>query len=271
MIRVAPLLAERNAEALALLERDPYLNVYLSYVLERDALSRRSLVGAFLDNVLIGLAYLGRQIVLAGEEPAAEAFAAYAAGMPRPKAITAPMGLVEIFWDRLPDWHRAARLIRERQPVMAVDAATLQIRNDALVRVRRATLADLKIVSENSAEMIAGELESDPRKHGREFTANIAAMIESELWWIGEYAGEPAFFCHIGAWSQHTAQMQGIWTVPHLRGKGVARAAFSAISARLLEIVPSLSLYVNDFNTAAIALYRSLGYRTVGEFRTILF
>ena len=271
MIRVAPLLAERNAEALALLEREPYLNAYLSYVLERDALSRRSLVGALLDNNLIGLAYLGRQIVLAGERAAAEGFAAYAAGMPRPKAITAPTELVEAFWDRVPDWHRAARLIREHQPVMAVDATTLLARSDSLVSVRRATLADLRIVAENSAEMIAGELESDPRRHGREFTANIAAMIESELWWIGEYVGEPAFFCHIGSWSQHTAQMQGIWTVPHLRGKGIARAAFSAISARLLEIVPSLSLYVNDFNHAAIALYHGLGYRNVGEFRTILF
>ena len=271
MIRVAPLLAERTAEAIALVERDPYLNVYLSYILERDALSRRSLVGAFADRHLIGLAYLGRQIVLAGESAAAEGFAAYAAGMPHPKAITAPANLVEVFWDRLPEWHRAARLIRERQPVMAVDSGTLLVRENARVRVRRATLADLKVVVENSAEMISAELESDPRKHGREFTANIAAMIESDLWWIGEYDGTPAFFCHIGSWSAHTAQMQGIWTVPQLRGKGIAAAAFSAISARLLEIVPSLSLYVNDFNQAAIALYRGLGYREVGEFRTILF
>ncbi|MDH2910260.1 MAG: GNAT family N-acetyltransferase [Candidatus Eremiobacteraeota bacterium] len=271
MIRVAPLLAERDGEALALLEREPHLNVYLSYILERDALSRRSLVGASSGDTLIGLAYLGRQIVLAGERAGAEGIAAFAAAMPHPKAITAPTELVEVLWDRLPDWHRAARLIREHQPVMAVDATTLLVRNDASVSVRRATFADLKIVSENSAEMIAGELESDPRKHGREFTANIASMIDSELWWIGEYLGEEAFFCHIGAWSQHTAQMQGIWTVPHLRGKGIARAAFSAISAQLLEVVPSLSLYVNDFNNAAIALYHGIGYRDVGEFRTILF
>ena len=271
MIRVAPLLAERNADALALLEREPYLNVYLSYILERDALSRRSLVGAFSAGRLIGLAYLGRQIVLAGESAGAEAFAAFAAGIPRPKAITAPTVLVELFWDRLPDWHRSARLIREHQPVMAVDADGLILREDPRIAIRRATLADLKIVEENSAEMIAGELESDPRKHGREFTANIASMIESDLWWIGEYQREPAFFCHVGSWSHLTVQMQGIWTVPHLRGKGIARAAFSAISARLLEIVPSLCLYVNDFNHAAIALYRSLGYREVGEFRTILF
>ncbi len=271
MIRVAPLLAERTAEARALVERDPYLNVYLSYILERDALSRRSLVGAFEEKRLIGLAYLGRQIVLAGEGAGAQGFAAYAAGMPHPKAITAPANLVELFWERRPDWHRAARLIRERQPVMAVDPRTLIVRANPRVRVRRATLADLKTVTENSAEMIANELESDPRKHGREFTANIASMIESDLWWIGEYNETSAFFCHVGSWSAHTAQMQGIWTVPDLRGKGIAAAAFSAISARLLEIVPSLSLYVNDFNHAAIALYRSLGYREVGEFRTILF
>ena len=271
MIRIAPLLAERTEEARALVEREPYLNVYLSYILERDALSRRSLVGAFEEKRLIGLAYLGRQIVLAGESAGAEGFAAFAAGLPHPKAITAPVHLVEVFWDRVPDWHRAARLIRESQPVMAVDSHSLILRENARVSVRRATLADLKIVVENSAAMIANELESDPRKHGREFTANIASMIESNLWWIGEYDGVPAFFCHIGSWSAQTAQMQGIWTLPQLRGKGIAAAAFSAISARLLEIVPSLSLYVNAFNYSAIALYRGLGYREVGEFRTILF
>lgn len=271
MIRVAPLLEEQSAAALALLAEEPHLNVYLMYLLERDALMRRSVVGAVNDEKLVGVAYIGRQIVLAGELAAAEAFAGYSAGIPRPKAITAPTPLVDCFWDRLPAWHRSARLIREHQPVMAVDRSTLKCVHAASVQVRRATLADINVVVKNSGEMIAGELDSDPRLHAAEFEANIRSMIESDLWWLGEYDGEVAFLCHIGSWSSLTAQMQGIWSLPHLRNKGIATAAFSAICNRLLDIVPSLCLYVNDFNYTAIALYERLGYVRVGEFRTILF
>jgi hypothetical protein len=34
---------------------------------------------------------------------------------------------------------------------------------------------------------------------------------------------------------------------------------------------PTLSLYVNDFNEPAIALYERVGFRRAGEFATLLF
>jgi uncharacterized protein len=36
-------------------------------------------------------------------------------------------------------------------------------------------------------------------------------------------------------------------------------------------MVPTLSLYVNDFNAPAITLYRRLGFRDAGELQTIFF
>jgi predicted GNAT family acetyltransferase len=65
--------------------------------------------------------------------------------------------------------------------------------------------------------------------------------------------------------------MQGIWTPKDLRGKGLATAALGAICDRLLTMSPTLSLYVNDFNTPAIALYERVGFETVSEFQTLLF
>jgi predicted GNAT family acetyltransferase len=96
-------------------------------------------------------------------------------------------------------------------------------------------------------------------------------MIEEQLWWVGESLGRLCFFCNIGPWCPKTVQLQGIWTPPEYRGRGLATAALSAICDRLLDDSPELSLYVNDFNEPAIALYRRLGFEVVSEFRTLLF
>jgi hypothetical protein len=96
-------------------------------------------------------------------------------------------------------------------------------------------------------------------------------MIERGLWWVGESGGRTCFFCHVGPESARTAQLQGIWVPPELRGNGLAKSALSQICNRLLEIYPTLSLYVNDFNAPAIALYERTGFKKVAEFQTLLF
>ena len=122
-----------------------------------------------------------------------------------------------------------------------------------------------------SAQMIEHELEYDPRRTSPEFTAGVRAMIERERWWVGERDGRLCFFCSVGPQCDVTAQLQGIWVPPDLRGRGFATASLAAICARLLGNVPTLSLYVNDFNERAIALYRRVGFEHVADFQTLLF
>jgi len=37
------------------------------------------------------------------------------------------------------------------------------------------------------------------------------------------------------------------------------------------DVAPTVSLYVNDYNTRAIAAYHRVGFRQVGTFATVLF
>ncbi len=45
----------------------------------------------------------------------------------------------------------------------------------------------------------------------------------------------------------------------------------AVVSYALAEFAPRVTLYVNDFNTAARATYRRVGFRQVGEVMSVLF
>ena len=70
------------------------------------------------------------------------------------------------------------------------------------------------------------------------------------------------------------AQLTGVWTRPDLRGQGIGAAALAAVvdAVRRDHVGADgiVSLYVNDYNTPALALYRSLGFEQVGLFATVL-
>ena len=67
------------------------------------------------------------------------------------------------------------------------------------------------------------------------------------------------------------AQLQGVWLTPRLRGMGLSVPLIAAVTEQVLATVAeSVSLYVNSYNAAARAAYRTVGFVPVGEFATIL-
>ena len=272
MLRVERV-AGREGDALTLLARDPYENVFITYLLLFSA-SPTTLDSIFvaLDaaNHVRGVAYFARQVVVVGDREAIDTFAQLARSMRGERMIVGRRESVEIYWERVRAWHPAPRHIRNHQPLLVLDRASLN-RCAQHVTVRRARMDEWPSVADSSAQMTQQELEYDPRQTWPQFTANVRKMIERELWWVGESLGRLCFFCNVGPWSAQTMQLQGIWTPPELRGKGLATAAMSAICDRLLNTSPTLSLYVNDYNTPAINLYRRIGFTVVSEFQTLLF
>ncbi len=271
---VQRLVRAHERAALAYLAQAPYDNVFLSWLIASDkSMAARSGLHVYLDlhGAVRGVAFFGRQVVLAAEdEEAVDAFAEVASSFRFERMIVGPRLTVERFWARVSKWHAPPRRVRESQPVLAVHRRTL-VRHPGNVTVRRANASEWEVVAFNSARMIEHELEYDPRSVSAEFNANVRIMIDRGLWWVGEHDGEICFFCNAGPRSEQTMQLQGIWTPEHLRGRGFALQSLGAVCAELLDDVPSLSLYVNAFNEPALRLYARTGFQPAGEFATLLF
>lgn len=219
---------------------------------------------------ICGVGYFGRQVVIAAEPDAVVELARVGATRRGERMIVGPRAQIRAYWDLVGPSHVPPHCVRERQLLLAIERGAVR-GTDAGVRVRPAHSGDVAIVAQNSAQMILGELGYDPRKVHGDFTAGVAQMIDREACWVGESGAELCFFCNIGPVTPRTAQLQGIWTPEHLRARGLATAALANICEALLADVPTLSLYVNDFNDAAIRLYDRVGFTAVGEFQTLLF
>jgi RimJ/RimL family protein N-acetyltransferase len=277
-LHLEPLTAAYERIAREYLDRAPYDNVFLiDLIATEPALRTRGrLYVALEDSAVRGVAFFGRQTVIAAERDAIPAFAEVAPRFPSVRMIVGPREQIAAFWKASAQHFPAPRFVRERQLVMVLTPQALRVPDAPDVSVRHARVDEWREVSENSAKMITGELGYDPRTTAGDFGIGVRQMIERGVWWVGECADDVdakprlCFFCHVGSQSDRTAQLQGIWTPVDLRGCGLATAAFAKICAHLLASSPTLSLYVNDFNEEAIRMYERAGFTTISEFQTIL-
>lgn len=161
------------------------------------------------------------------------------------------------------------RAVRERQPVLAA-TSRCPIAPDP--RVQRIGRTHLDAYFAASVAMYREELEEDPlATNAAGYRNYIAGLVESGRAY-GVLSGDRVVFkADIGAVGGSVAQVQGVWIDPELRGRGLAAPAMAAVTAAILDSGRTASLYVNDFNTAAIATYRRCGYVEYGVFTTVLF
>jgi hypothetical protein len=100
----------------------------------------------------------------------------------------------------------------------------------------------------------------------------VAELVRARRAYLRIIDGEVVFKAELAVVTRHTAQVQGVWVAPHWRGQGIATTGMAAVMRDALRrVAPTVSLYVNDFNTPARRVYDRCGFRRVGSFATVLF
>ena len=277
-LEVRPLGRDDQALALAMLDRNPVRDVFIASRILHDgaltSLGPSPLWGAFDEGRLSGLLHVGPNLVPATDDDAAcEALATAAGGLYPTRMVVGERQTVELLWSLIGPSFPAPREVRRHQFVYAVDPDRLARDHARLPgRARLAERSDEDRVLRLSAAMYTEEMGENPMARDPDGYRRRVRMLISRGWtYVYEAAGQLQFKMDVGCASNHTAQIQGVYVPPDLRGRGVGTTAMSACCDLAFDRHPNLSLYVNDFNTPAVALYERIGFqREPYDFQTIM-
>ena len=269
--------ARDQDEVLALLSRDPVADVFVASRIQAVGLDTWRL-GAEVWGVgergrLESVCYSGANLVPCQAGP--EAVRAYAERARRQgrrcSSIVGPASAVLPLWRQLqPHWGRA-RELRAAQPLLALDAPPAVEADPDVDRVRSDQVEALlpACIAMFTEEVGISPLVGDG---GALYRARVEELVAQGRAFARFERGEVLFKAEIGAATGAAAQVQGVWVHPSRRGTGIGTAGMSAVVlATQADVAPVVSLYVNDFNTAARRSYEKVGFRQVGVFASVLF
>lgn len=263
----------------SLVQRDRVLNCVVDARLQRAPdLSPRRLGGQLwgLADERSGLraaAFAGGNLIPVGDDlDALELIAAELSRSGRScSSIVGAAESVEAMWSVLARRWGPARALRVNQPLLSTQTVPA-IQADR--QVRQVRPAELARFLPAAVSMFTEELGISPigADSGRGYQARVAELIGAGRAFARfDARGQVEFKAEIGVLGPATAQIQGVWVRPDLRGRGIGTSAMAAVLQIALGLAPSVSLYVNDYNTAGRRLYDRLGMRQIGLLRTILF
>lgn len=264
--------------ALAILESEPVANAFVTSRVQVAGLDPWRLGGEmwgwYADGRLRSLCYAGANLVpiCAGPE-AVRAFAdrARRAGR-RCSSIVGPAEPTALLWRLLEPGWGPAREVRANQPLMVTESPSADITPDPLVR--RIRKDETEVLMPACIAMFTEEVGISPLAGdgGLLYQARVAELIGAGRSFARIDDGKVVFKAEIGAATTQVCQIQGVWVAPEHRGKGLSETGMAAVLRyALADVAPVVSLYVNDYNTAARKAYRRVGFRETGTFMSVLF
>ena len=268
--------AEDLEEFRALADRDPVVNVF---VLHRAATTRLEprwlggeMWGRYLDGELVAACHAGANIVpVQADEDDARAFADQAVSGPRhASTLVGPHEAVRVFWNQVSRTWGRPRDRRWLQPHLELSGPPA-IEPDP--GVRRTTRADLPLLYPACVAMYCEEVGVSPEIGGSDLYRTRVSQLVSRGWSFARFDGDELVFkAEVACATEHAAQVQGVYVPPEHRGRGLAAAGMAAVAAIVrAELAPTVSLYVNEWNTAARRAYARAGFVETARFSTVMF
>jgi predicted GNAT family acetyltransferase len=274
---VRPLVSADLASLMDLIEREP---VRHCFVAQRVALAGvdpwrlgGDMWGYIVDGRVESAVYTGANLVPIGTSPAARAAIAdrLRPGPRRCSSFVGPAEEVLDLWRLLEPAWGPAREVRASQPFLVMTTHS-RVAPDPLVRPARRE--DIDALLPACIDMFTEEVGVSPVASGNHYAyrARVEQLIDSGRAFVRMVDGRVEFKAEVGAATPKACQLQGVWVEPRLRGTGLAEPGLAAVVALAREtIAPVVSLYVNDFNTAARKAYAAVGFHEQERFATILF
>jgi predicted GNAT family acetyltransferase len=264
-------------EALSILDADSIANVFVASRVHSVGLDQARL-GAQMwgyvgDGRLRSLCYSGANLVpVAATSEAVRAFAERARAQGRRcSSIVGPIDSVAQLWEILEPYWGPPRAIRHVQPVMAISSLPAAEPDPAVRRVR---MEEFDVVYPACVAMFTEEVGISPSAGdgGVLYRARVAELIRAGRSFARIEDGRVVFKAEVGAVTPHACQVQGVWVDPERRGMGISvHGMATLVEEALRSIAPAVTLYVNDYNDAARAAYRHVGFKHVDTFMSVLF
>ena len=264
--------------ALEFLQRDPLINVYLiaRLIEERSAAATQIIVVRY-NGAIVLVASLATNIVLAGDPSISREITDTAitliadrilTRMLPVRAIISPAPLVETLWLQLRSKLDPPTVVRLNQPIYAIRR---RFDYPDLSEARYATMRDLDQLVPACAAMHKEEVGIDPmERDAAGYRERIRELVEKRRSVLRAVNGRIATKCEFSAVTQDAVQLMGVWTDPRHRRRGLSRALLREVCGHLFRRGKVVTLFVNDFNQPAIALYESLGFHRIGVNRALI-
>ncbi|RMI38539.1 GNAT family N-acetyltransferase [Streptomyces triticirhizae] len=274
---------EELGAVLAVLNEDPVANAFVTARVLDSRLEPPYLGGEmwghFRGGALTALCYAGANLVpirtrASDDAEAVAAFAARARDQGRRcSSIVGPAEPTARLWSLLEPHWGPAREIRRRQPLLVTRSVPAGVTPDPCVRRMRRD--EMPLVLPAAVDMFTEEVGVSPLEAddgGLTYQARVAEIVGAGRCFARVEDGRVVFKAEIGAVTPQACQLQGVWTAPDRRGEGLAtRGLATVLRHALAESAPLVSLYANDFNAPALAVYRRLGFTETGALMSVLF
>ena len=161
--------------------------------------------------------------------------------------------------------------MRPRQPLLVADGPPLVPVDPGVRPVLR---SELDLLLPACVAMFTEEVGVSPLAGdgGALYRARVEELVGQGRAYARIERGQVLFKAEVGAASGAACQVQGVWVAPHLRGHGLGACGTAAVvELARARVAPLVSLYVNDFNTAARRAYEKVGFRAAGVLASVLF